>query len=94
MKSFDLHQILRQIHQKIQCPSCKKTMPLKNISLVKVSYNFCVYQAECDNCNKIAMVNAVLDKKEQDLDKITLNTINLLKKELNQLKSFKKILKK
>jgi protein-arginine kinase activator protein McsA len=62
MNQHDIHEIISQISQSLDCPECKARILPNNIEITDIIGDDCMFDVVCDRCNTEMTLSAHIEK--------------------------------
>ncbi len=62
MNQYDIHEIISQISQSLECPECKAKILPHNINITDIVGSDCMFDVVCDKCKTEMTLSAHIEK--------------------------------
>jgi len=62
MNQHDIHEIISQISQSLDCPECKAKILPNNIEITDIVGEDCMFDVKCDRCKTEMTLSAHIEK--------------------------------
>jgi hypothetical protein len=66
MSHHDIHAIISQIAQSLDCPQCKHRVLPQNIVITQIQDQDCLFDVTCDRCKVEMSLSAHIEKSMQE----------------------------